>query len=112
MLSDIYIYVDVDDTFVRSFGSKRIPIPRVIEQVKILHEQGAELYCWSSGGAAYAKASAQEFGLEHCFKAFLPKPNILLDDLGTDRWPFFTQIHPNSCGNLQLSDFLTSLTES
>ena len=36
----LYIYVDVDETLVRNYGTKRIPMPNVIAHVKKLHEQG------------------------------------------------------------------------
>lgn len=49
------VYVDVDETLVRNYGRSRIPIPSVIAHVRQLFENGAELYCWSSGGAAYAR---------------------------------------------------------
>ncbi len=55
MSRPLYIYVDVDETLVRNYGAKRIPMPSVIKHVKNLHEQGAVLYCWSSGGADYGK---------------------------------------------------------
>ena len=45
MSAPICIYVDVDDTLVRSVGSKRIPIPSVIRHVGELHREGAILYC-------------------------------------------------------------------
>lgn len=57
------IFVDVDDTLVRSFGSKRIAIGAMVERVQGLHAQGAELYCWSSGGREYAQQSARELGI-------------------------------------------------
>lgn len=37
-------------------------------------------FAWSSGGADYAHASAQEFGIVECFVAFLPKPDVVIDD--------------------------------
>ena len=94
------IYVDVDDTFVRTYGTKRIPIPAIIGHVRALHEQGNTLYCWSSGGADYARASAAEFGLADCFTAFLPKPDALLDDQNVADWRRLRQVHPNECGAL------------
>jgi len=69
-LKPINIFVDVDDTFVRSFGTKRIPIPATIEHLKTLKKQGANIYCWSSGGADYAQKSATEFGIADIFTAF------------------------------------------
>ena len=38
------IYVDVDDTLVRSFGTKRIPMPSVIAYVRKLKADGVTLY--------------------------------------------------------------------
>jgi hypothetical protein len=45
------VFVDVDDTLVRSVGTKRIPIPAVIAWVRRQAATDAVLYCWSSGGA-------------------------------------------------------------
>ena len=105
MSSTICIYVDVDDTLVRSAGSKRIPIPATIQHVRTLKEQGALLYCWSSGGADYARRSAEEFGIADCFEAFLPKPNVLLDDMPMSTWPGFITVHPGSCSTKSLEDY-------
>jgi hydroxymethylpyrimidine pyrophosphatase-like HAD family hydrolase len=38
------VYVDVDDTLVRTAGTKRIPMPRTIDRVRELHTDGHELY--------------------------------------------------------------------
>jgi hypothetical protein len=92
--SPIHVYVDVDDTIVRSVGTKRIAIPSVVRHVLDLHAQGAVLYCWSAGGADYARASADEFGLGHCFSAFLSKPNVIIDDQKPADWPRCYMIHP------------------
>jgi hypothetical protein len=99
-LTPLVIYVDVDDTFVRSYGTKRIPIPAVLGYVRSLFELGAALYCWSSGGADYAQASAEEFGIADCFLAFLPKPDVLLDDQHISDWRRLQQVHPNECDAL------------
>lgn len=93
----LVIYVDVDDTLVRSYGASRIPIPAAIRHVRALHEQGALLYCWSSGGAAYARSSAEESGSSECFAAFLPKPHVVIDDQAIGEWRWFAHIHPNAC---------------
>src|ERR1700710_1959989 len=112
MKRDIYIYVDVDDTIVRSSGTKRIPIPLVIQHVKELKQQGAVMYCWSSGGADYAKQSAEEFGITDCFVAFLPKPNVLLDDCSFENWPGLIRIHPSSSSGKILDDYRRELGSS
>ncbi len=87
-MDESVVFVDVDDTLIRTIGTKRIPMPRVVERVKSLHQQGATLYLWSSGGAAYAKESAEELGISHCFAAFLPKPTIILDDQAVSDWRY------------------------
>jgi hypothetical protein len=90
----LVVYVDVDDTLVRSAGTKRLPMPEVVAHVKSLAGAGAELYCWSTAGAAYARSTAKELGIESCFVAFLPKPNILIDDQEVGVWKRFTVVHP------------------
>ncbi len=105
MKQSVCIFVDVDDTFVRSCGRARIPIPRVIAHIRALKAQGATLYCWSSGGARYARDSAAECGLTSCFSAFLPKPDVVIDDQPIDRWPHLLQVHPNACEGRKLADY-------
>ena len=89
------VYVDVDDTFVRSFGSKRIAIAGTIRRIRELRREGAHLYCWSSGGAEYARDSAAEFDIEDCFVGLLPKPQVLIDDQRVGEWRNLVQLHPN-----------------
>ena len=91
-------FVDVDDTLVRSVGPKRIPMTSVIAHVRSLKERGADLYCWSSGGAAYARQSARELGIEDCFTAFLPKPHVIIDDQQVSDWRTCTHLYPANCG--------------
>ncbi len=92
-----YIYIDVDETFVRNYGSKQIPMPSVIKHIRDLKTEGAVMYCWSSGGADYAQASAKEFGIDDCFVGFLPKPEITIDDMQFSEWRNLLQVHPNEC---------------
>lgn len=88
------IFVDVDDTLIRSVGTKRIPMPGVIAQVRRLKAEGAELYLWSSGGAEYARESAAELGLTDCFTAFLPKPYAYIDDQPFAEWRTLRHVYP------------------
>jgi len=67
-----------------------------LEAVRRLHALGVPLYCWSSGGAAYARASAEELGLQDCFLAYLPKPKALFDDVLFQKWEV-VELHPNQC---------------
>ena len=93
-VQDLVIYVDVDDTLVRSVGTKRIPISAAIDHVRDLSREGARLYCWSAGGADYARESADELGISDCFVAFLPKPHVLLDDQHPTDWRRLVHVHP------------------
>ena len=99
------IYVDIDDTLIRSFGGKRIPMSPMVERVAALKRAGATLYCWSSGGAEYAERSARELGLRDCFTAFLPKPRLLLDDMALADWRL-VELHPNECLSLTVDQLL------
>jgi len=90
------VFVDVDDTLVRSVGTKRIPMPRVVERVKKLHLDGATLYLWSSGGAEYARRSAAELGIVDCFAGFLPKATLIIDDQAVIDWRYCKHEYPMS----------------
>jgi len=85
--TDLVVYVDVDDTLVRQTGTKRIPMVASVDHVRRLHEAGATLFCWSSGGAEYSRLTARELGIESLFAGFLPKPHVLLDDRPPSEWP-------------------------
>ncbi len=74
------IYIDVDDTLIRSFGSKRIPIPSTIAYAREASAAGNPVYCWSRVGADYAREVATQLGIAECFAGFLPKPDIIIDD--------------------------------
>ena len=90
----LVVYIDVDYTLVRSAGTKTMPIPNVVEHVRRLASAGAELYCWSSVGAEYARTTARNLGIESCFASFLPKPNIVIDDQAITDWRRFATVHP------------------
>jgi hypothetical protein len=94
----LIVYVDVDDTLVRTAGAKRIPMAEVVRHVRALFEEGAELYCWSSGGGDYARSVAEELGIARCFRAFLPKPQVMLDDQSFAEWRRLVCVHPMLCG--------------
>ncbi|WP_242112022.1 DUF705 domain-containing protein [Luteimonas aquatica] len=93
------IFVDVDDTLIRSFGTRRIPMPAMVERVRQLHRQGDMLYLWSSGGADYARMSAIELGIEQCFTAFLPKPEVYVDDQAVAEWRGCRHVLPGNAAD-------------
>jgi len=94
------IFVDVDDTMVRSVGAKRIPMPAVISQIKRLKSQGATLFLWSSGGAEYCRATAIELGIADCFEGYLPKPTTYIDDQPVHEWRFCKHFYPSQVVNV------------
>lgn len=99
------IFVDVDDTFVRSTGLKRIPVVNVLRHIRKLYQQGAILYCWSSGGAEYARSSAEEFNVGDCFMGFLPKPNVFIDDQSVADWRSCLEVNPFSVAEDGVSEY-------
>ena len=98
MLVPLVVYVDVDDTLIRTAGSKRIPVSGVTEHVRALATAGAELYCWSAGGGPYARSVAEGLGIAGLFAGFLPKPQVLLDDRAMSEWQRVIEVHPAECG--------------
>lgn len=87
-MAEPIVFVDVEDTLVRTVGTKRIPMPRTVARVKQLYLEGATLYLWSSGGAEYARDSAVELGIAECFAGFLPKPTLIIDDQAVEDWRY------------------------
>jgi FMN phosphatase YigB (HAD superfamily) len=90
------VFVDVDDTLIRTVGTKRIPMPAAIEKVRQLHRDGAALFLWSSGGGAYARASAEELGITDLFQSFLPKPDAYIDDQAVHEWRYCQHVLPGN----------------
>lgn len=105
MSRPLVMFVDIDDTLIRSFGSKRIAIGPMVERVRDLHREGAVLYAWSTAGGEYARASAAELGLLECFFAFLPKPNVMIDDQPFATWRETFVVDPHEAANLSVDDY-------
>lgn len=94
------IYIDVDDTLIRTVGTTQIPMPASAEYVRRMHDAGHDLYCWSRGGGDYARDVAESLEIAKCFIAFLPKPDICLDDRGDNLLDYCEIILPgNACNH-------------
>lgn len=93
------IFVDVDDTLIRTYGTKQIPMPACVEYVRRMYADGHLLYCWSRGGADYARGVADSLGILDCFTEFLPKPDIVLDDRGVDLLDHCDVVLPANAAN-------------
>ncbi|MDX1934861.1 MAG: hypothetical protein SFU56_19865 [Capsulimonadales bacterium] len=90
------IYIDVEDTLIRSLGPGRSPMIGTVEYVRAMHDEGAELYCWSEDGADFARSVAEELEIADCFRAFLPKPQVIVDDRNISDWRGLFVLHPLS----------------
>lgn len=95
MAAPSVVFVDIDDTLIRSVGNKRIPMPHVVRKVRELSAQGCRLFAWSAGGGDCAKEVAQELNLADLFEGFLPEPTIMIDDLRPEHWRSLQVTHPN-----------------
>ena len=105
MPEPLIIFIDVDDTLIRSAGSKRIPVSGMSEHVRALARDGAVLYCWSSGGADYAREVVTELGLADLFIGFLPKPQVIIDDQNVSAWRRTVQVQPGRCAALTIEHY-------
>jgi hypothetical protein len=77
----LVVYVDVDDTLIRTSGSKRIPVSGVVESVAV------------------------GLGIAELFAGFLPKPQVLVDDRALAQWNRLIEIHPSECGRWNAEDY-------
>lgn len=109
--SPLVLFIDIDDTLVRSFGSKRISMTPVIDRIRNLHAEGAVLYAWSSGGAEYVASTLADLGLTDCFVAWLPKPQVFVDDVRVEAWRTAIQLHPNEVQACSVDDLERLLAE-
>ena len=86
-MKNVNVFVDVDLTLIDANGRS---YDGAAEGVKKLKQAGCNLFLWSTGGGEYAQQVARNLGVEKCFDAFLPKPDIAMDDMpGTTQPAFF-----------------------
>jgi hypothetical protein len=76
-MKNVNIFVDVDLTLVDETG--RI-LPGAADGLRRLKERGCHLFLWTTGGADYAREMATIYGLTDLFDAYLPKPDLIIDD--------------------------------
>ena len=80
-MAPLVVYVNVDDTLIRTSGSKRIPVSGVVESVAV------------------------GLGIAELFAGFLPKPQVLVDDRALAQWNRLIEIHPSECGQWNAEDY-------
>ena len=95
----LVIYIDVDDTLIRTVGTTQIPMPASADYVRRMHAAGHTLYCWSRGGGDYSRDVATSLGIADCFVGFLPKPDVCLDDRGDQLLDYCDVILPGNASN-------------
>jgi hypothetical protein len=100
MQDDSNVFVDVDDTLIRSFGSKVIPNTRVIDKVVSLQKRGFKIYVWSSGGAEYSQKMATQVGIGAIVSGYFAKPKYIIDDQDVEKWINTKVIHPLQIDNI------------
>jgi hypothetical protein len=77
-MRNVNVFVDVDLTMVDHAG---VLLPGAVDAIKTLHQAGCHLFLWSTGGRDYCKQTAERAGIADLFEAFLPKPDIYIDDM-------------------------------
>ena len=77
-MKSVNIFVDVDLTLVDEQGRL---LPNAVEGLLTLREAGCRLFLWSTGGAEYCRSIAERYEMAPLFDAFLPKPDVYIDDM-------------------------------
>ena len=77
-MKNVNVYVDVDLTVVDHVGQL---LPQAVEGLLTLREAGCRLFLWSTCGADYCRQIAERYEMTPLFDAFLPKPDIYIDDM-------------------------------
>jgi hypothetical protein len=103
------IYVDANALFTQAADATRTPAQSVIKHVRSLHLAGVELYCWSAAGGAFCEEVVREMGLEACFRACLPKPNVIIDRERVTEWTSLVHSHPSDCRFRTITDYQREL---
>lgn len=85
------LYVDVDDTIIDHHD---VPKQHVLKFLEYARSQGCQLYLWSQGGGDYCLEIAEKLGIKDWFLAFLPKPDVCVDDLEINARFIQKHIHP------------------
>jgi hypothetical protein len=84
------IYMDVDGTLLNSNEGVDPRAAETLRQI-VLKLRGdfpdSDLYLWSGAGGAYAQEKAKEHKLDGLFKAFLGKPDVIIDDKPSSVFP-------------------------
>ena len=77
------VFIDVDGTLLLK-DSRGWSVLNVVlvEWMRKAIDDGFTLYLWSARGGDYAREVAERYKVDHMFKAILPKPSYVVDDMG------------------------------
>ena len=59
----------------------------------------------AAAAADYARQSAAELGVADCFVAFLPKPNVIIDDQAPAEWRRLIHVHPGEASSKTIGEY-------
>ena len=51
-------------------------------------------------------------GIGDCFRGYIPKPQVMIDDQKVSDWRRLIQVHPNGCDGQKVEEDRTSLRSS
>lgn len=77
-MTNVAVYVDVDLTLVDEHQRLK---PNAWEGLLTLREAGCRLFLWSTNGSDYSRRIAERHEIAPLFEAFLPKPDVFVDDM-------------------------------
>lgn len=77
-MKNVNVFVDIDLTLV---DAQQVIRPGATAAMQVLFDAGCHLFLWSTGGGAYCRQIAERYEIAHLFEAFLPKPDIYIDDM-------------------------------
>jgi hypothetical protein len=84
------IFMDVDGTLLNSNECVDPRAANILQQIVLrlrADYPDSNLYLWSGCGGAYAQKKAEEHNLSGFFKAFLGKPDVVIDDDPSSTFP-------------------------
>ena len=74
----ITVFIDIDGTITPDCGHTIFPL--AIETIQELSEK-SNIFIWSAGGFNYCEEIVNKLNLEEFICGFMPKPEIVIDDL-------------------------------
>ena len=97
----IFIYVDVDNTLVRTVRGTELPIPKVVRHIKKLHHEGALLYCSVTVARTMLAKPHNVWESMRVSLVFSESPKFSSTMNELEEWPCVVDVHPNCLATLK-----------